>query len=516
MAGVATGRGRGSRGRPVKCGSHGLIADSSAPPSASPPASTGSAPALKMPTIHWEKKNSPCTACLIEWCKINQDARLKIFSDSAKDAKEEGHTRQQMTTQKNTYMQQLAASVFAGDEDPKTGAGLSFEELNENEKTRTLLDRLLQTFPWWVDLHGWWRTNPAYNTSFLTADPGQDFSAEAMDVFGKGKGKEKETLDDADREDDEGGDAGALNRDLEPGEILDGEADKDDDPPARVDDSRLHMFCDDEGLGWDSPDDTSDSLSSRFPCPQLPWAPSSASSTHFQPSNLHHYQHPFITHLDTTQQSISPLGPNEISLNSPERADRPKYPLPSTNTTSSKARAASVQMDTSEDSDTAASRMMKSLTMHLRKASLGVRTSHTSGGHVSSDQDSDQSPTTSHNRSVSRKRPRDPTAELTMKLNEASDTLVQHIHETSTVKADHKRLKLETQLASRELKMRESHTEREHGLRSTIAIQNHERAMADERTKQLELEIKLEQVRLERLIMEKDLARQDSSAENHN
>ncbi|KAG0700423.1 hypothetical protein DFH29DRAFT_774835, partial [Suillus ampliporus] len=151
-----------------------------------------------------------------------------IFSDSAKDAKEEGRTHQQMTTQKNTYMQQLAASVFTDDEDLKvreyfqahplafmkpiqvatsvtmlrkkyneinlqlgqTGARLSFEELNENEKMKTLLDCLLQTFPWWVDLHGWWRTHPAYNTSFLTADPGQDFAAEAMDVFGKGKGKE--------------------------------------------------------------------------------------------------------------------------------------------------------------------------------------------------------------------------------------------------------------------------------------------------------------------------------------
>ncbi|KAG1751729.1 hypothetical protein EDB19DRAFT_1903674 [Suillus lakei] len=84
-----------------------------------PPASTGSAPALKMHTIHWEKKNSPRTARLIEWCKINQDAQLKIFSNSAKDAKEEGCTHQQMTTQKNTYMQQLAAAVFTDDEDPK-------------------------------------------------------------------------------------------------------------------------------------------------------------------------------------------------------------------------------------------------------------------------------------------------------------------------------------------------------------------------------------------------------------
>ncbi|KAG2112652.1 uncharacterized protein F5147DRAFT_771194 [Suillus discolor] len=53
-----------------------------------------------------------------------------------------------------------------------------------------------------------------------------------MDVFGKGKGKE--TLDDADREDNEGGDADALNRNLEPGEILDGKAYKDDDPPAGI------------------------------------------------------------------------------------------------------------------------------------------------------------------------------------------------------------------------------------------------------------------------------------------
>ncbi|KAG2746071.1 hypothetical protein P692DRAFT_20741080 [Suillus brevipes Sb2] len=130
--------------------------------------------------------------------------------------------------------------------------------------------------------------------------------------------------------------------------------------------------------------------------------------------------------------------------------------------------------------------------MHSRKTSLGA---HTSGHHISSDQDSDQSPNTSHKRSVSLKWPRDPTTELTMKLNEASDTLIWHIRDASTVKADHKHLKLETHLASRELKMRESHAECEHGLRSMIAIQNHERAMADEWTKQLKLEIRLEDLR---------------------
>ncbi|KAG2069699.1 hypothetical protein BDR04DRAFT_1118875 [Suillus decipiens] len=300
-----------------------------------------------------------------------------------------------------------------------------------------------------------------------------------MDVFGKGTGKET-ALDDADHEDDKGGDTGPLNEDLEPGKIMDDTAYKDDDPPVQADDSGLYMFCDDEDLGWYSPSDTSGSLSSCPPCPQLPQVPSFASSTHFQPSDLavlHHYQCPFITHLNTTQQSIPPLEPNDISLNLPEPEDRPKYPLLSANTTNGKARAASVQMDTSEDSDMAASHMMKLLTMHSRKASLGV---HTSSGHISSDQDSDQSPTTSHNRSASHKWLQDPAAELTMKLNEVSDTLIQHIQEASTVKANHKHLKLETQLASRELKMRESHAEREHGLWTTITIQNHERAMADE------------------------------------
>jgi hypothetical protein len=116
---MASSRGRGSRGRQPKRGSHGLVTESSTPQSASPPISAGSEDWSKPPTIHWDKKNSPRTAHLIEWCKVNQDARLKIFSDSAKDMKEEGRTRQQMTTQKNLYLQQLTAAIFQNDEDPK-------------------------------------------------------------------------------------------------------------------------------------------------------------------------------------------------------------------------------------------------------------------------------------------------------------------------------------------------------------------------------------------------------------
>ena len=46
-----------------------------------------------------------------------------------------------------------------------------------------LTETKLQAFPWWPDLHGWWRTNPAFNTAFSTADPGQDFASAALQHF---------------------------------------------------------------------------------------------------------------------------------------------------------------------------------------------------------------------------------------------------------------------------------------------------------------------------------------------
>ncbi|KAG0693571.1 hypothetical protein DFH29DRAFT_881362 [Suillus ampliporus] len=98
----------------------------------------------------------------------------------------------------------------------QTGAGLSFEAINGDEKIRDILDQHLVAFPWWVDLHGWWRTNPTYNTSFPTANPGQDFTAEAASLFGTGKGKDKIPLpmddeDCADVENDEARDTGPQN-----------------------------------------------------------------------------------------------------------------------------------------------------------------------------------------------------------------------------------------------------------------------------------------------------------------
>ncbi|KIK15075.1 hypothetical protein PISMIDRAFT_49296, partial [Pisolithus microcarpus 441] len=153
------------------------------------------------------------TSRLLTWCNTYPDTRIKLFSDSHQEAVNEGRWHQQMSTQKEDYFQQVADAVFLHDHDQhirqlytqypslfikpikshfqflckkyneanktlgSTGAGLTIEELKDKPEMSTLVDKILANFLWWADLHGFWRTNPLYNTVFSTADPGQDFAA---------------------------------------------------------------------------------------------------------------------------------------------------------------------------------------------------------------------------------------------------------------------------------------------------------------------------------------------------
>ncbi|KAG2142015.1 hypothetical protein BD769DRAFT_1662132 [Suillus cothurnatus] len=65
----------------------------------------------------------------------------------------------------------------------QTGAGLTYDELQKNPHTKTLVDLQLNKFPWWPDLHGWWRINPTYNTVFSTADSGQNYESATLQHF---------------------------------------------------------------------------------------------------------------------------------------------------------------------------------------------------------------------------------------------------------------------------------------------------------------------------------------------
>ncbi|KAG1847076.1 hypothetical protein F4604DRAFT_1594696 [Suillus subluteus] len=170
-------------------------------------------------TIHWEGVCSARTECLLPWCKENNNARIKLFSDLAKDAKEQGQKKKQSGSSRDVVYSQVAHTVFSNDkdlevqrlfkEDPKafikpvstcfgmlrrkynkfnkelkqSGAGKMYAELQEDPKMKSLINTKLEKFPWWPELHGWWWTNPAFSYGFSTADVGQHFASAALEHF---------------------------------------------------------------------------------------------------------------------------------------------------------------------------------------------------------------------------------------------------------------------------------------------------------------------------------------------
>ncbi|KIM66823.1 hypothetical protein SCLCIDRAFT_52758, partial [Scleroderma citrinum Foug A] len=123
------------------------------------------------------------TTRLITYCKDNNDFHLKLFSDSTEEVNQQGRTRRQLGTSHNNAYQTLTRAVFEHDCDPElkqaavhfrlhtqykkinsqlgaSGVGIDIEELRADPNHAHLLARLTETFPWWEDLHGWWKNNP--------------------------------------------------------------------------------------------------------------------------------------------------------------------------------------------------------------------------------------------------------------------------------------------------------------------------------------------------------------------
>ncbi|KIN95947.1 hypothetical protein M404DRAFT_95704, partial [Pisolithus tinctorius Marx 270] len=162
---------------------------------------------------------------LIKWCKTHEAAHKKLFSDSMQDAQEEGRSKQQLCHRKNDIYVEIAKVIFSvGDESVKihalaqdnlvvlmctflpspplyfsvftyrvcslkqkyqksitllgqTGAGWTYNNLVSNTSTKHTVRDKSKEFPWWGDLHGWWHTNPLYNSMWSGADSGQNFAA---------------------------------------------------------------------------------------------------------------------------------------------------------------------------------------------------------------------------------------------------------------------------------------------------------------------------------------------------
>ncbi|KIK74929.1 hypothetical protein PAXRUDRAFT_106561, partial [Paxillus rubicundulus Ve08.2h10] len=150
------------------------------------------------------------TTRLIEWCKENESAWIRLFSDSTQDVKDAGQKKEVSGVSKKDYFQQLARQIFTNDTNHElktysqiesiavfksnlrkkynednsklgqTGAGMSYEDLVVDPLKSNIIQKFVELFLWWPELHGWWRKNPAYNTAYCVADSSQNLAAEAL------------------------------------------------------------------------------------------------------------------------------------------------------------------------------------------------------------------------------------------------------------------------------------------------------------------------------------------------
>ncbi|KAF8547022.1 hypothetical protein OG21DRAFT_1425649, partial [Imleria badia] len=168
----------------------------------------------RKPTIQWERQPG-WTDRLIAWGNFNPSEHLKLFSDLSQAVREEGRSKETNNQSRKTIYIALAQAIFLHDESIEiratvcvnkirrsldliqlpcrlrkkyrselavltgTGAGQTYEELLETDSARNLIGAVKERFPWFDDLHGWWKSNPAYNLVYSNANPSQDFGGEA-------------------------------------------------------------------------------------------------------------------------------------------------------------------------------------------------------------------------------------------------------------------------------------------------------------------------------------------------
>ncbi|KAG1835019.1 hypothetical protein DFJ58DRAFT_735648 [Suillus subalutaceus] len=131
--------------------------------------------------------------------------------------------------------------------------------------------------------------------------------------------------------------------------------------------------------------------------------------------------------------------------------------------------------------------VMKSLTVHSHKASGSALCGRSPA--TSTHRSVGPSPSGSRSTSESHKQLHNIGADVTKKLADASDSLLLHVQNKSDVKASSKQMKFEYARFSKELKACEAHAERKHDSHQVMANLNHERAISEDKTRQLELEI---------------------------
>ncbi|KAJ7469520.1 hypothetical protein FB451DRAFT_1176760 [Mycena latifolia] len=165
--------------------------------------------------VSWDKDPTRAERVL-DWLHNNVDYRVKLFSDSTQDAVAEGRKKKTGKTPKMFYYGLMADAVFSVDADAsiredynkkpsryarsvenfikrlrkrygeinkelgQTGAGLRVEDVVPGSEIANKIEKIRVDFPYWEQLHRFWRTLPNFNPFTVSSEPGQDIADQAL------------------------------------------------------------------------------------------------------------------------------------------------------------------------------------------------------------------------------------------------------------------------------------------------------------------------------------------------
>ncbi|KAJ7189670.1 hypothetical protein GGX14DRAFT_580529 [Mycena pura] len=167
--------------------------------------------------VNWIK-NPDWTHAIVEYLNDNPSFRIKLFSDSTADAKKEKRPKQTAKDGKAVQFGVLAKHIFADDpkeqaryaNDPAkyatstetrlrrlkkeyqgylervgaTGAGLDPARVYAGSTLANVFEEIREEWPWWDDLHAFWRELPNYNPiGVQSSEPGTDHASAAATLF---------------------------------------------------------------------------------------------------------------------------------------------------------------------------------------------------------------------------------------------------------------------------------------------------------------------------------------------
>ncbi|KAI6156681.1 hypothetical protein BKA82DRAFT_33051 [Pisolithus tinctorius] len=368
---------------------------------------------------------------------------------------------------------------------------------------KNIIDGIQKEFPWWGDLHSWWRTNPAYNSMWSGADSGQNFAAHAVRLF-------KLRLNPHAISDGLPGPGSPVPLELEEGEI--GESSSNlifaDDSLAMAIDyvSKSPIPSPSSAISQSSSFPSFDQqLSPAVPSPpsdSVPSVPPLVSDRGDLSSFALPSPPPFgINHPSLGVPSPPPLIADKgdpISLNNdpvPFMSHHPKiqptHPSLERNSPLLKPRSASTpNTDESSDSDISSSNIF-----------LGLRMSSSS---TALSDDSDCKPSSSK---ASRKRGHEaPADRLSASLASTSMLFIQQFQQAQQDWLEHKCSRMDFnywKVKERKSARAEDH---EHQLQMQRELHAHEQAMAAQEVEKMKLVVQLEQLRVQNLALQKGIA----------